>query len=308
VKPRSIVFDLFGDYLRYAGGEVRLRALIELLDCFGVGEATVRVVMARLRKEGWFDTRREGRETVYSLNARSWQLLDEGRSRIFDRSREPWNGEWHMVIYTVAESDRAVRDRIRKELAWLGFGPLATSTWLSPHDRGAEVEEWFAGEPAIRLDVLTCRSAGLRVDREMAMRCWDLESLDRDYRELLRSYQPRLAGYRAGGHPPREAVVERTRLVHDYRKFPFRDPDLPLELLPAGWMGRQAHELFLEAHEALREPAEAFVSEVVGALVQHSVDAETRSVTGQAGRWTRAGSGRRTRGPWLVAVDDEPAG
>ena len=79
MKPRSIVFDLFGDYLRYAGGEVRLRALTELLDCFGIGEATVRVVMARLRKEGWFDTRRDGRETVYALNDRSWQLLDEGR-------------------------------------------------------------------------------------------------------------------------------------------------------------------------------------------------------------------------------------
>jgi phenylacetic acid degradation operon negative regulatory protein len=308
VKPRSIVFDLFGDYLRYAGGEVRLRALTELLDCFGIGEATVRVVVARLRKEGWFDTRREGRETVYSLNARSWQLLDEGRSRIFDRSREPWDGEWHMVIYTVSESDRAVRDRIRKELAWLGFGPLAASTWLSPHDRRAEVEEWFAGEPAIRLDVLQCRSAGLRVDREMAARCWDLDALDRDYRELQRTYQPRLAGYRAGRYSPREAVVERTRLVYDYRKFPFRDPDLPLELLPAGWMGRQAHELFLEAHEALRGPAEAFVSEVVGALVQPVPDTGTRSVTGQAGRWTRAGSGLRTRGPWLVAVDDEPAG
>jgi hypothetical protein len=47
---------------------------------------------------------------------------------------------------------------------------------------------------------------------------------------------------------------------------------------------------------------------VVGARVQPVPDAENRSVTGQAGRWTRAGSGLRTRGPWLVAVDDEPAG
>jgi phenylacetic acid degradation operon negative regulatory protein len=308
VKPRSIVFDLFGDYLRYSGGEVRLRALTELLDCFGVGEATVRVVMARLRKEGWFDTRREGRETVYSLNDRSWQLLDEGRSRIFDRSREPWSGEWHMVIYTVSEADRAVRDRIRKELAWLGFGPLAASTWLSPHDRRAEVEEWFADEPAIRLDVMQCRSSGLPVDREMTARCWDLEALDHDYRQLLRRYQPRLQAYRAGRLTPRDAVVERTRLIYDYRKFPFRDPDLPFELLPAGWMGRQAHEVFLEAHETLREPAEGFVSEVVGQPVEPPGDAGVRSVTGQVGRWTRAGSGRRTRGPWLVAVDDEPAG
>lgn len=307
MKPRSIVFDLFGDYLRHTGGAVRLQALTGLLERFGVNESTVRVVMARLRKEGWFDTRRDGRETVYALNDRSWELLDEGRRRIFDRSREPWNGEWHMVIYTVAESDRAVRDRIRKELAWLGFGPLAASTWLSPHDRRAEVEEWFAGETAIRLDVLVCRSHGLRVDREMAARCWDLDALDRDYRELLRTYQQRMSKCTAARMAPPEAMVERTRLIYDYRKFPFRDPDLPLELLPAGWVGRQAHELFLEAHEALREPAERFVSEVIGEPVVYS-PAVDRDVPGQAGRWTRAGSGRRTRGPWLVAVDGEPAG
>jgi phenylacetic acid degradation operon negative regulatory protein len=307
VKPRSIVFDLFGDYLRYAGGEVRLRALADLLDCFGVGESTARVVMARLRKEGWFDTRREGRETVYSLNDRSWQLLDEGRSRIFDRAREPWDGVWYMVIYTVPESDRAVRDQVRKELAWLGFGPLAASTWLSPHDRRSQVEEWFDGEPALRLDILQCRSSSLPMDREMAARCWDLDGLNRDYRELLQSCQRRMSVYRAGRIAPRDAVVERTRLIYDYRKFPFRDPDLPLELLPAGWVGRQAHELFLEAHELLREPAERFVSEVVGAPIEQLPAADAPGVE-LSGHWTTSPSRRRPRGPWLVTVDEEPAG
>ena len=304
MKPRSIVFDLFGDYLRYAGGEVRLQALTELLDCFGVGESTVRVVMARLRKEGWFDTRREGRETVYALNDRSWQLLDEGRSRIFDRAREPWNGVWHMVIYTVPESGRAVRDQIRKELAWLGFGPLAASTWLSPHDRLTQVQEWFADEPSVRLDFLQCRSTGLPVDREMATRCWDLDALNRDYRELMRSHQRRMPAYRAGRLAASDAVVERTRLIYDYRKFPFRDPDLPLELLPAGWVGRQAHDLFLEAHELLRLPAEGFVSDVVGRPVERQA-ADVRELRG---RWAADASGRRHRGPWLVTADDEPAG
>jgi phenylacetic acid degradation operon negative regulatory protein len=303
VKPRSIVVDLFGDHLRYAGGEVRLQALTELLGAFGVGESTVRVVMARLRREGWLDTRREGRETVYALNERSWRMLDEGRSRIFARTREPWSGEWQMVIYSVPESDRAVRDRIRKELAWLGFGPLAASTWLSPHDRRAQVEEWFCGDPAIRIDLLRCRSASLRVDREMAARCWDLDGLDRDYRELVRAYQQRLPGYRAGRLLPHQAVVERTRLIHDYRKLPFRDPDLPLELLPAGWMGRQAHELFLEALELLREPAESFVSGVIGQPIQR-----VQPLADLAGRPAQVTSRPRTRGPLLVALDDEIEG
>ena len=79
MKARSLVFDLFGDYLRYRGGEVRLRTLIALMEGFDVPEATVRVVVTRMRKEGWLATRRDGRETVYALTEAAWQLLDEGR-------------------------------------------------------------------------------------------------------------------------------------------------------------------------------------------------------------------------------------
>lgn len=53
MRARSLIFDLFGDYLRYRGGQVRLLALVALLDCFGIPEATARVAAARLRKEGW---------------------------------------------------------------------------------------------------------------------------------------------------------------------------------------------------------------------------------------------------------------
>src|SRR5690606_230200 len=190
VKARSLVFDLFGDYLRYRGGEVRLRHLVTLMGCFEIPEATVRVVAGRLRKEGWLSSRREGRETVYSLTDAAWKLLDEGRDRIFNRVRGPWDGQWHMVIYSVPESDRALREKLRKKRAWFGFGPLSASVWLSPHERTGLVREAFADEPAARLDTFRSRSTGLHSDRDIAARAWDLESLDRDYAGLLAEYRP----------------------------------------------------------------------------------------------------------------------
>jgi phenylacetic acid degradation operon negative regulatory protein len=44
--------------------------------------------------------------------------------------------------------------------------------------------------------------------------------------------------------------------VHEWRKFLFRDPGLPAELLPGHWPGRQAAELF-EAESARLLPAAA---------------------------------------------------
>ena len=153
MKPRSLVFDLFGDYLRYRGGEVRLRGLAALMSCFEIPEPTVRVVVGRLRRDGWLTSRRDGRETLYALTDRSWQLLDEGRQRIFGRESGQWNGEWHMVIYSVPESERAVRDQLRKKLAWWGFGPLSSSVWISPHDRTEVIRKAFQSEPTVVLDV-----------------------------------------------------------------------------------------------------------------------------------------------------------
>ena len=40
------------------------------------------------------------------------------------------------------------------------------------------------------------------------------------------------------------AFAARFHLVHEWRKFLFADPGLPAELLPAGWPGHAAAELF----------------------------------------------------------------
>jgi hypothetical protein len=65
--------------------------------------------------------------------------------------------------------------------------------------------------------------------------------------------------------PGREALRRQVELVASYRTLPFRDPDLPASLLPERWPGRQAHAMFIAAHDALHGPAAAYVREVVGA-------------------------------------------
>jgi phenylacetic acid degradation operon negative regulatory protein len=263
VKARSLVFDLFGDYLRYRDGAVRLRALVVLMAAHDIPEATVRVVVARMRGEAWLESERVGRETTYRLTDAAWALLDDGRARIFERARAPWDGYWHMLMYSVPETDRALREQLRKRLTWLGFGPLSPAIWVSPHDRTALIRSEFGDREGVTLDVFHSRSEGAHADRNIAERCWDLDVLKRDYDELLADYGPRLVGYRAGELSGREALVERMRLIHDYRMFPFRDPDLPPELLPVDWSGRAAHEMFLEAHNLLRAPAEAYVDKIL---------------------------------------------
>ena len=264
MKPRAILWDLFGDHLRYIDdGRVPMRALNQLLEVFGVGESTSRVVLSRMRREGWFTTCRDGRQTSYALTRRAVKMLDEGRARIFDRGRDDWDGTWRMVIYAVPEESRAERDRVRRTLAWHGFGPLAAATWISPHPRLEVVCEALADLPATRIDLLESRALSREADREMAFRCWDLDGLGRDYVELVAVYEQLPAGPSLAGLDGPEALRRQVELVASYRALPFRDPDLPAALLPEGWPGRRAHELFTAAHDALHGPADAFVRSVV---------------------------------------------
>jgi phenylacetic acid degradation operon negative regulatory protein len=262
LKPRSLVLDMYGEYLRYLGSEVRMAHLTSLLGEFGVAPATVRVTMSRLRTRGWFTSQREGRETVYRLSQTMLDVLDDGRTRIFAPPARDWSGWWTMVMYQIAEDDRQERNQLRKTLAWHGFGPLGASTWLAPGDRRAEARAFVSEHVGDQVDVLVCRSEGIEHDRSLARRCWELEALARDYSQFTADHAelvdlaPRLRGA--------EALTARTELISTFRHFPFRDPRLPLELRPTPWPGDRAHELFRHVYETLGPAAREHVGSIIG--------------------------------------------
>lgn len=269
MRPRALVFDLYGEYFRYAGGAVGLGPLTSLMAVLGVEAPTVRVVMTRLRKEGWFDSDKSGREVTYRLNDKSWHLLDEGRTRIFERQPDEWTGNWTQALLDDAAVVRERRKRIEKALNWCGFGSYSNTVWFSPHDRAGLLQDMLADEDKEHIRLLSSRSTGLAADRLIAEECWDLGELDSDYRSFIEQFRPRLGRYRRGVSGD-VALVERMQLIQEYRRYPFRDPDLPQALRPAGWCGREAHSVFMEAHELLRPAAEDFVAASTGSTLSTS--------------------------------------
>ncbi|SDL32673.1 transcriptional regulator, PaaX family [Nocardioides sp. YR527] len=261
-KPRSLVLDLFGEYLRFVDEGIQLGHLITLLEAFDIAPPTVRVTMSRLRREGWFTVQRTGRESRYQLTENMLEVLDEGRERIFAAPPNDWSGQWTLVIYQLSESDRHDRDQLRKALAWHGFGPLSTSTWLTPDDRRETARGLLADLDAKQAEVLICSSDGVEHDRSLAQQCWDLASLGEEYDEFVAGHRdlPKKASRLQGA----EALAARTHLIARYRHFPFRDPQLPPQLTPDPWSGYAAYQLFHEAHAALGPAARAYVGDVIG--------------------------------------------
>ena len=62
---------------------------------------------------------------------------------------------------------------------------------------------------------------------------------------------------------PEQAFTSYTTALHQWRKFPFLDPGLPVEVLPPDWPGRIALELFTDLRTELEPLAMAYAASVV---------------------------------------------
>ncbi len=92
---------------------------------------------------------------------------------------------------------------------------------------------------------------------------WDLPPLRARYDEFLARYQPVLTGYRRRrAVDPRAAFADYVRVLTDWRRLPYADPGLPLAILPRGWSGVRAAEVFLDLRDRLASPARTFVDTI----------------------------------------------
>jgi phenylacetic acid degradation operon negative regulatory protein len=282
-NSQDMVFTLYGDYVRHRGGEAWTGSLIELMGLFGLSEQAVRSTLSRMSRKGWLTRSRSGRHSFYSQTPKLLTLLEEGAQRIYHPRHDPWDGRWYLLTYSIPESKRALRRRLRKRLLWLGFGALHQATWISPRDLRREVEKVVDSlniHPYV--EFFTAKHCGFSSDQEIVAHCWNLKQLNDYYADFTTRYRPSFEEHQArlmAGNElePAECFGQRFMLVHEYRSSPYVDPNLPPELLPEGWLGLGATQLFQQYHDLLSEKAEAFVDEVLAqAPLKEAVQKETR--------------------------------
>ena len=268
LRSRPAILTLYGDYLLSRGGEISIASLIELLGNFGLSGQAVRSAVSRMCRAGLLKVRRTRAGSYYSLAESGYELLNKGTERIFQRKDEQWDGTWSIVTYSIPESTREARDRLRLELGWLGYGALSEATWISPYDQTPEVER-LARRIGVQDHIYAfhVRHHGETKPSDIVSRCWDLARIHQKYASFIEEYRPKLDEHlrRLGRGEPidaSECFVERFNLIHEYRRLPFFDPDLPKELLPPGWLRPQAADLFRDYHDLLAASANRYFDSV----------------------------------------------
>jgi phenylacetic acid degradation operon negative regulatory protein len=259
VQPRALIVTIYGLYAREAGGWLSVAALIRLMAELGADEPAVRSAISRLKQRGLLEPRREDSAAGYALSERGRLILAEGDRRIFDRPRASRADGWLLAVFSVPEHERSRRHTLRSRLAWLGFGTVSAGVWIAPGQLAAETQDVLTSyglAPYVtlfRADYLAFGDVADQVGR-----WWDLGRLEQLYQAFIDSAGPVLARWQRPG-PDGDAFADYVRVLTDWRRLPFLDPGLPAELLPAGWHGARAADLFDELRARLAGPAHTYV-------------------------------------------------
>ncbi len=267
LNTRSMIFTLYGDYISHYGSKIWIGSLIRLLNEFGHNDQSVRAAISRMNKQGWVQAEKIGNKSYYSLTPRGQKRIDEAGKRIFKLKPEEWDGKWRILMYTIPEEIRNVRDELRKELIWSGFGSMSNSFWISANNLDRQVRDLIEKyEIEQYVDFFVAEYKGPHENLRLVEKSWDLKEINAKYQEFISEYSQKYIidknKIQKGSMSDAECFVERTKLVHEYRKFLFFDPGLPEELLPEKWLGSHAAALFSEYYKELAEPASRFFESV----------------------------------------------
>jgi len=265
-QPRQLIVTVYGLYSRAEGGWMSVASLISLLTDLGVDEPAVRSSISRLKRRGILQASRRGGAAGYALSDEALAILREGDHRIFRRERAALGDGWLLAVFSVPETERQKRHVLRSQLSRLGFGTAAPGVWIAP----AHLQE--ATADMLRRLGLDGYADLFRADHiafgdvaGKVRQWWDLDLLDRLYGQFLDTHGALLRRWRSRPAGPREAFADYVRVLTDWRQLPYLDPGLPADLLPAGWIGIRAADLFFTLQALLEQAARTHVRQVIGA-------------------------------------------
>jgi phenylacetic acid degradation operon negative regulatory protein len=262
-SARSLLMTILGEFVLPMDGPAWTSTIVDVLAMFDIEEKSGRQALARIAGEGWLRSDRVGRRVRWSLTAPGRRLLVEGAERIygFGSGDHGWDGRWLVVLVTIPESMRDLRHKLRTRLSWAGFGSPSPGVWITPRPEAEADAKLILDELALPGQVMSFVAGYGALGREadMVAAAWDLGDVAKRYGHFINQF--------GALHPtsPDEVLRAQTTLVHEWRRFPFLDPQLPAVLLPPHWIGSRATKLFTTLHARWRPHAQHHWAEIAKA-------------------------------------------
>ncbi|GAC49198.1 PaaX family transcriptional regulator [Gordonia aichiensis] len=262
---QATLLNIVGDIVHPSRVPVATSVFLAAMAELGHTEPAIRQAIARCAAAGWISKERVGRSTRWALTARGIRLVEDGVAGVEQLSdpHTDWDGRWRILVVTIPNEQRSIRDRVYRALRWDGFGNPLGSVWVSPHlNRQRRTTAAITGAGLLNSTlsfVGTADDLGLSVG-EIVDRAWNLDDLESIYNTLIERFE-RMAPTTDAAHF--EALL---RLDEELQNLLVIDPHLP-RALSGAWTGRQSAERLLHLRSIWHGPAERHWAQL---LIEHS--------------------------------------
>lgn len=199
--------------------------------------------VSRLLSVGEIEKIEKDGKPFYRLTSKGSKRLKENIP-IFKLATQLWDGRWRIVIFDIKEENRFLRDALRDKLLSLGFGKWQRSVYITPHDIEQEINQYLQSKKLFPSCVcLVARRTDLGDDKALANRAWRLDELNKEYEEFIYDCQ-QLREQTGEGKVKQKGFG---KLWLRYKELMFKDPYLPKQLLPEGWLAEKARKEFAKS-------------------------------------------------------------
>lgn len=259
----SLVCFAFGTAQVGPGEELPGRALMHLLGDLDLSASASRSVLLRMRRQGLLHSTRVGREARYRLNP-SVEAAQARLGQQLSGTRPAWDGTFKGILYEVPEEYRDFRDLLRRSANLLGYVVLRPGLVIATTDRRRELMTHLPAPPKGAQILWTDLAFSEEDSRRIATGLWDLDAIASYYRAAAATARQHLASVNKERLEGRAAFREFAAVALPLYETAAVDPDLPAELLPDDWPGREVGAAIGEAIRAFWPIMEGYIDEVTG--------------------------------------------
>jgi len=264
ISPYGIIYSLFGGYILPRGGEIWIGSLIKALAPLNLSEKIVRTTVSRMKQAGYLESRRVGQYSYYQLTEIGLEEIQRTGGRALGTSEPEWDGKWTVIMYSIPEERRELRDTLRAVLKGHGFGPVVPGAWIYPYPLPEDVEAKMHKIGAWPyLEIFTGEHMGTSDVNTFVKRAWpQLSTLQSSYLSYIAKYKKVLAQYEHEALSDDACFALRFRSLFEFIAVILEDPLLPPALLPDDWPRAEAQAHYFKVRETLAEPAGRFFNGV----------------------------------------------
>ena len=239
MKDNKLIFGLMAAFRKK---EYSFSDLSYLCNPFNVTESSLRTNLSRISQKGLIITKKEGKNGYYSLTEKGNIIINNFAKGFNKLDWSKWDKSFWGIIFSIPESKKEERHKIRKKLKYYRFAPLYPGFWIRPYNPIEKIDIFlkniFKNENCKIIKFLNYKD----FKKNEINKLWNLNNINNGFIKGLNIINKKKETIT--NISPEDALKERMYTGEIIIKQLFKDPLIPDNLLPEDWKGDELKKEF----------------------------------------------------------------